>query len=77
MFLFIKYINKNALTIMSEPATMNTAQHIIASLLHLEENPHSSYRNNHVENRLMEYERKTNVYVYIDDYDHEYINQMP
>ena len=60
---------------MSEPITMNSAQNIIAGLLHFEESPHSSYRTRPFEDRLIEYERKTNVYVYIDDYDLDFLKE--
>lgn len=60
---------------MLEPVTMNSAQNIIAGLLHFEESPHSSYRNNPFESRLMEYERETNVYVYIDNYDLDFLKE--
>ena len=58
---------------MSEPVTQNSALNIIAGLLHFEENPHSSYGTRPFEDRLMEYERKTNVYVYIDNNDLEFV----
>ena len=60
---------------MSQPVTMNSAKNIIAGLLHFEESPHSSYRNKPFESRLMEYERETNVYVYIDNYDLDYLKE--
>jgi hypothetical protein len=58
---------------MSEPITQNSALNIIAGLLHFEENPHSSYGTRPFEDRLMEYERKTNVYVYIDNNDLDFL----
>ena len=60
---------------MSQPVTMNSAKNIIAGLLHFEESPHSSYRNQPFESRLMEYERETNVYVYIDDNDLDFLKE--
>ena len=60
---------------MSEPATLNSAQNIISGLLHFEESPHSSYGNKPFESRLMEYERETNVYVYIDNNDLDFLKE--
>ena len=50
-----------------------TAENIIISLLRLEENPHSSYRDRPFENKIFEYRGKTNVYVYIDNNDLDFV----
>lgn len=60
---------------MSRPVTMNSAQNTIAGLLYFEQNPHSSYGTMPFEDRLIEYERKTNVYVYIDDNDLDFLKE--
>lgn len=60
---------------MLEPATMKSAENIINSILRLEQNPHYSYRNRTFENNLIQYEEKTNVYVYIDDNDLDFLKE--